>query len=233
MSAPLPWVKAWTKVFMSPKWLDTPMEYRGVFDHLIRLGAVGTRRGFVEGTDEQIARQMNVSRDVVFSALETFTKAPWNSLRRRKNGVAIVNWSQYQTPQNFDPDYAAQRRQNVDTPIDASIAREEGEGDQTERHVLLVGYVNWIDSPTDTKELNRLILKYPTLDLAEELRDFMAYADRRAADGNAYIDYIAAFRNRLQSQLEYHKKRGWAGVPQSRPRVVPSMDDQLARLKAR
>jgi hypothetical protein len=206
-------------------WLTLPIETRGIFGELVKLAGIGYPRGVIKGSDEAIAAGLRVETPVLTRAIDRLATKPHRSLRRRADGICLVNWDKYQAPA-----MAISHAQRGEPPY-REKSREEG--DKTERtHALLEGYDLWVAQPRDARRLDALTAKYPTLDLADELSDFMAYADRRAAKGNAYVDYIAAFSNHCKSQFEYHKKRGW-GTPGRLVVVAPPLAEQLARLKAK
>lgn len=185
MSSPLPWVKSHTRVLTSLKWLAIPIAERGVFDHLCRLGGVGSKRGYVEGTDEQIALLIRCDTNLVTSTVERLAAKPYESLRRRRGGVLIVNWDQHQAPSNYDPDTAYGRKSTVrdavrvteSTPLVRVEGEREGDREKRERVVAHLRSVRgWpADEDRDGEFAERLLADFADVDLAAEAMKFATW----------------------------------------------------------
>lgn len=214
---PMAWVKLWTD--NDGDWLAMPLEDRAIFYELLKMGGRAWPRGRVKGQDIAIAALMAVPVKVFSESLDRLIKT--KSIKRVAGGLSVVNFDKFQAPA-----MALSHAQRGPQPN-----RDKTRGEETreeEKHPLLEGYDLWIAQPRDRSRLAELATKYPALDLAEELSDFMAYAERRANDGKAYVDYIAAFGNHLKSQSEYHKKRGW--VSEDNLINLPDLARQPARM---
>lgn len=201
---PMAWVKLWTD--NDGDWLAMPLEDRAIFYELLKMGGRAWPRGKVKGQDIAIAALMAVPVKVFSESLERLIKD--RSIKRVAGGLSVVNFDKFQAPA-----MALSHAQRGPSSYRDKTRGEETRGEGP--HPLLAGYDLWVASPRDGFRLDNLVKQYPTLSLADELSDFMAYAERRATAGNAYVDYIAAFANHLKSQHEYHKKRGW--LPEAKP----------------
>ena len=233
---PLPWVKSWTSRMTDFDWLSLQLEVRAVFCEIVALAGIAWPRGVVKGTDEAVAAGIRADPASVTRAIDLLCAKPHQSLRRFAGGVRVVGWDKYQAPRDAisrSQRGAGRTMANSHLPAITLPGGRDGErrgrveGEQRGSHPLLAGYPDWIAQPGDAEELDRLAKKYP-LDLAEELRDFMSYADRRAGEGKAYVDYVGAFRNRLKSQLAYYKKRGW--LPEAREDLTPEQVRERMRV---
>lgn len=235
MSNPLPWVKAHTRVLTSIKWLAIPIAERGVFDHLCRLGGVGTKRGYVEGTDEQIALLIRCDTNLVTQTVDRLSGKPYESLRRRRGGVVIVNWDQYQAPPNYDPDANYGRKPTVrvteSRPFGAPIGRVEGEGEgegegerEGEKRLLAAlrevpGYP--FDPEKDVLFATQLVADFPSVDLAGEARKWAAYKLDRPF--NARSSPRSQFRTWVSNALRFAARDASRGKP-----TTLSVEEQLA-----
>lgn len=217
---PLPWVKAWTSSMTDFDWLALPLEVRAVFQEIVKLGGVGWPRGTVNGTDESIAAGIRADASVVTRAIDCLVAKPNRSLKRTAGGIKIVKWEKYQAPA-----MAISHAQRGEQPHrEKRESREEGE----QRYSFLREFPEWYERFGDARALDRLAAKNPALDFEEEFREFMAYADRRAGEGKAWVDYPSALRNRLKGQVEYHKKRGWTQLDNVID--LPDLSRQPARM---
>lgn len=242
MAQPLPWVKAHTRVLTSMRWLALPIEERGVFDHLTRLGGVGSKRGFVEGTDAQIASLIHCSSELVTQTVDHLSAKPYDSLKRRRGGVLIANWHQYQAPDNYDPDVQSERGRLGGRPRKPTLSdlrkptlstngnpTGEGEGEEDKKRedvlaalAVVPGYP--FEHDTDALFVAKLREDFPGVNLSAECRKWAVYK----------LDKPFTARSSPRSQF-----RTWAAnsitfaARDKRDVVAPlaSVDDQLAALR--
>lgn len=242
-SQALPWVKAWTKVLTTPKWLALPIEERGVFDYLCRLGGVSGRRGFIEGAEAEIAAAINVSPELLARTVEKLSQKPFESLKRRRAGLLITGWDEYNPPSNYDPEVQSIRGSLGGRPRNPMVSEDrkpmvsdlrnptgerEREKEKEEEKTLseLREVRGWPNDPdTNAEFIAKLSRDFPTVNLATLAGKFHAWVLDHPFKANS--SPRAQFRNWCVNDVRYAARDGARSSPS--PADLPDMDTQLAR----
>jgi hypothetical protein len=197
MSAQLPWVKLHTKILASPKWRSLPAIDRCVFLHLVALAGASGTRGFIEGTDAQIADAIAMTTREVRAALRRL------DVERVEGGLQITKWDEYQPAMRGLSH--AQRGKPATGGVAVGVARvDKRREDQTRGVVAVLESLERLpgwqrDDSRDIELVEELAKRYPSVDLVASLAGLRDWLE----DGGQTGNLRNTVRNRVAKSFEF------------------------------
>lgn len=172
---PLPWVKWPTKLAGDPRWRVIPMDMRGVYQHLVLLGATSPTRWVLPYSDQDIAGLIGCRPYLVTKTVERFVAA--GSLRRTREGIEVVHTETYGPPANYDPAAAYGRvagdrvstESSPKAPAESGPKIRERKSREKRKSSPPPSSITLATLQNATEWWNALAAQYPTVDLAAEL----------------------------------------------------------------
>lgn len=170
---PLPWVKWSTRLNGDPDWRTFPIAIRGVFPHLVLLGATSPVRWLVRYSDSAIAGLIGVTPKLIAETVDLLGDAGY--LRRTRQGIEILRTEMFAPPANYDPAAAYGRltgeRKDTESPPKAGDESAPNVAPKRSSRRSSSPSLALADLPTKAAEWwSSLVSQYPSVDLAAELQ---------------------------------------------------------------
>lgn len=178
MTAPLPWLKLYTKTIGDPEWVNVPADEFGCWAKMLLLAGKSQKRGFIFGSDKTIAAAMYFPEVLISRTVARFSRAPFKSVRRLKAGIEFVRFAEHYPPSNFIPGYREVYKPSIDASKSAPYREKEQEKRVESESAALTLLESVRDFPLED-DANSLFVAglfrdYPGIDILGQLRRWAA-----------------------------------------------------------